>query len=57
MDVPIIDDNIIEGSESFTGNLDTSAPRVTLDPQETRITITEELRKCENSGSSCYTLQ
>ena len=41
-------DNIIEGNESFTGNLDTSAPRVTLSPDETLITIAEMLCKCES---------
>ena len=39
VDVPIIPDNVIEGSESFSGNLDTSAALVTLDPHITEITI------------------
>ena len=46
VDVPIISDNIIEGSESFFGNLYTSAPRVTLSPDETEISIVDGDRKC-----------
>jgi hypothetical protein len=45
VDVPIISDNIVEVSESFFGNLDTTAPRVTLAPDVTEITITDEDRK------------
>ena len=41
MNVPIISDGIAEGSESFTGNLDTTAPRVTLDPDVTEVTIND----------------
>ena len=39
VNVPIISDGIAEDSESFTGNLDTTAPRVTLDPDVTEVTI------------------
>ena len=47
MDVPIIADNITESSESFTGNLDTGAPRVTLNPDETIITISDDDGPCK----------
>ena len=46
VNVPIISDNIIEGSENFFGNLDTSAPRVTLRPDETEISIVDGDCKC-----------
>ena len=37
--VPIISDNMIEGRESFFGMLSTSAPRVTLNPDQAEIII------------------
>jgi hypothetical protein len=48
VDVPIISNNIVELPESFFGNLDTTAPRVTLAPDVTEITITDEERKSAN---------
>ena len=52
MNVPIISDSIIEGIEMFSGNLATTAPRVTLDPDVTQITITDFGCKSENLNSS-----
>jgi hypothetical protein len=48
VDVPIISNNIIELPESFFGNLETTAPRVTLNPDVTEITIDYEGSKSAN---------
>ncbi len=40
--VPIIDDAIFEGDEVFLGRLFGSAPRLTVAPDETVITIRED---------------
>ena len=48
MNVPITSDNIVEVSESFFGILETTAPRVTLMPDTTEITITDEGGKSSN---------
>jgi hypothetical protein len=50
VNVPIIPDSIFEGSKSFSGILETTAPRVTLDPAATVITISDD------EDSSKYTL-
>ena len=39
MDVSIEDDNIVENPETFTVTLNTSEPRVTLDPDEGMVAI------------------
>ena len=39
VNVPINPDDPFEGDENFFGNLATNAPRVTLDPELTEITI------------------
>ena len=59
VNVPIISDNIVEGSESFFGNLDTSAPRdtVTLNPDETEISIIDGSRKCDNFANVVHVLK
>ena len=54
MNVPIISDIIVEDNESFTGNLDTSAERVTLDPDETQITIDDDVGGKYKNMSSDY---
>ena len=48
MNVPIIPDIIFEGNKSFSGILDTSAPRVTLNPAVTVISITDDEGKYTN---------
>ena len=39
VDVSIEDDNIVENPETFTVTLNTSEPRVTLDPDEVMVAI------------------
>ena len=51
VNVPINEDNILEVRETFSGNLDTSAPRVTLQPDVTVITITDVGGKSPNLSS------
>ena len=46
VNVPIISDSFAESSETFTGNLNTRAPRVTLNPAATIITINEPGNIC-----------
>jgi hypothetical protein len=41
VDIPIVSDGIVEVSEDFFGQIETTAPRVTLDPAGTVITITD----------------
>ena len=41
MDVPIINDDILEDTESFTANLTTSDSAVTLNPDLARVDISE----------------
>ena len=52
VDIPIVNDSIIEGSESFFGNLQTSAERVTLNPDLAEISILEANGKCMAIGGS-----
>ena len=49
MDVPIIPDNVDDGNKSFSGILDTSVPRVTLNPAATVITINDDEGKYAKS--------
>lgn len=44
--VPIMPDNLVEGTENFFGRIATSAERVTLMPDQTQIDIVEDQRKC-----------
>ena len=47
LNVPIIDDSVVEGSETFLGLLSNTdnIPRLTLDPQQTTITIADDESK------------
>ncbi len=40
--VPIIDDTLLEGTESFIGRLSTVAPRATLDPVQATVFIVDD---------------
>lgn len=42
VNVPIISDSNFEGNEGFTANLNTNAPRVTLKPDITEVTIVDD---------------
>ncbi len=50
--VPVIisDDNDLEGNEVFLGLLNGSAPRLTVAPDETVITIIDNDSKCYETG-------
>ena len=51
MNISIIPDSIAEGSKTFSGVLATRAPRVTLNPATTVITIIDdEIGKCIGFG-------
>ena len=52
VDIPIMNDTIIEGSESFFGNLQTSAERVTLNPDLAEISIIDARGKYMAIGGS-----
>ncbi len=47
--ISIVDDVSLEGSETFEGRLTTSADRVTLNPDQTSITIVDDDGKSINS--------
>ena len=56
VDIPIVNDNIIDGLVSFFGNLQTSAERVTLNPDLAEMSILKEThgKYITTGGSNKY---